>query len=235
MLTTDSDMSHHHSLSALQKENELLKNRIQQLESILNHVPAILYTHQNSIKTINWCNRYMEEMMGYTLAEMNSLGLEFFEQVMHPEDFELAVIAQQSFKENKNAFGGVLRYRKRNTDNWCWLVGLAVPYSYDEQGMVKEVICAFLDLSNAMDTNDQLSVALREVLRRHNEELLHKLTPRERDVLKLAADGLNNKEIAESLNLSRHTIETHRKNIRVKLKVRNATELVAFARKVGYQ
>jgi len=46
---------------------------------------------------------------------------------------------------------------------------------------------------------------------------------------------LNNKEIAATLNLSRYTIETHRKNIRIKLKVRNTTELIALARKVGYQ
>jgi DNA-binding CsgD family transcriptional regulator len=234
-MLTDSDMSHDYSLSELQKENALLKSRIQQLEDILNHVPAILYKHQNSVKTVNWCNQYMEEMMGYSLAEMNSLGLDFFKQVMHPEDFALAVIAQQSFKNDKQAFGGVLRYRKRGTDNWCWLVGLAIPFTRNAQGGVDEVICAFLDLSMAMDTNDQLAVALREVVRRHNEDLLIKLTPREKDVLKLAADGLNNKEIADALNLSRHTIETHRKNIRVKLKVRNAAELVTFARKVGYQ
>jgi RNA polymerase sigma factor (sigma-70 family) len=78
-------------------------------------------------------------------------------------------------------------------------------------------------------------VALNEILRRQNENLLNKLTPREKDVLGLAVQGLNNKEIANSLNLSRYTVETHRKNIRLKLKVRNTTELVAIARKIGFQ
>jgi DNA-binding CsgD family transcriptional regulator len=55
------------------------------------------------------------------------------------------------------------------------------------------------------------------------------------EILKLTVQGLNNKEIAGVLNLSRHTVETHRKNIRLKLKVRNTTELIALARKVGYQ
>lgn len=232
---TDSDMDHNYSLNALQKENELLKTRIQWLENLLDHVPAMLYTHQNSIKTVNWCNRYMEDVTGYTMAEMNSLGLDFFKSIMHPDDFELAVIAQQSFRQNKSVFGGVVRFRKRGTENWCWLVGLAIPFTRDEQGGVKEVICAFLDLTMAMDTNDQLAAAMREVLRRHNDDLLNKLTNREKEILKLAVDGLNNKEIAETLNLSRHTVETHRKNIRLKLKVRNTTELIALARKVGYQ
>ena len=234
-MLTDSDMGQNYSLNALQKENELLKTRIQSLESLLNNVPAMLYTHQNSTKTINWCNRYMEDVTGYTMAEMNGMGLEFFKKVMHPDDFDLAVVAQQSFKENKNIFGGVLRFRKRGTDNWCWLAGIAIPFTRDEQGKVKEVICAFVDMSLAMDTNDQLTEAMLDVMRRKHEDLISKLTPRERDILKLTVKGLNNKEIAATLNLSRYTIETHRKNIRIKLKVRNTTELIALARKVGYQ
>ena len=234
-MLTDSDMGQNYSLNSLQKENELLKTRIQWLENILNNVPAMLYTHENSVKTVNWCNRQMEDATGYTVAEMNSLGLEFFQRVMHPDDFDLAVIAQQSFKDNKSIFGGVLRIRKRDTEEWCWLVGMAIPFTRDAEGMVKEVICAFVDLTMAMDTNDQLAEAMRDVLRRHNDDLQNKLTPREMEILKLTVQGLNNKEIAGVLNLSRYTVETHRKNIRLKLKVRNTTELIALARKVGYQ
>lgn len=234
-MLTDSDMSQNYSLNALQQENDQLKTRIRWLENLLDHVPALLYTHQNDIKTVNWCNRYMENITGYTMAEMGSMGLDFFKAIMHPDDFDIAVIAQQSFQENKNVFGGVVRFRKRGTENWCWLVGLAMPFTRTAEGRVKDVICAFLDLTMAMDTNDLLAEAMREVLRRHNEDVLAKLTAREREIMKLAVNGLNNKEIAEALNLSRHTIETHRKNIRLKLKVRNTAELIALARKVGYQ
>ena len=234
-MLTDSDMGQNYSLNSLQKENELLKTRIQWLENILDNVPAMLYTHENDTKTVNWCNRQMEDATGYTVAEMKQLGLGFFQKVMHPDDYDLAVIAQQSFKENKSIFGGVLRVRKRDTPDWCWLVGMAIPFTRYADGMVKEVICAFLDLTMAMDTNDQLAEAMRDVLRRHNEDLLGKLTPRELEIVKLTIQGLNNKEVAIQLNLSRYTIETHRKNIRLKLKVKNTTELIALARKVGYQ
>jgi RNA polymerase sigma factor (sigma-70 family) len=222
------------SLETLQKENKLLTERVQWLENILHHVPAMLYTADNNRNTVSWCNRYMEDITGFTLQEMTSLGLEFFREVMHPDDFELTGIARQSFRNNKNIFGGVTRLRKKGQDEWRWLVGLAVPFSRDEQGGVKDIICALLDLTVAMDTHNQLVDAMGEVLRRQNETLLSKLTAREKDVLTLAVRGLNNKEIAQQLNLSRYTIETHRKNIRLKLKVRNTTELVALARKVGF-
>lgn len=225
----------HHSLNALIEENEQLRTRVQRLEDILHHVPAMLYTSDNTQKRVNWCNQGMIDATGFSLEEMAGMGMGFFREIMHPDDFELAAIAQQSFKDNKNLFGGVTRIRKRGQDDWRWLVGLAIPFTRDEDGGVKEVVCAFLDLSVAIDTNEQLAEAMREVLRRQNENLLNKLTAREKDVLELAVRGLNNKEIAQTLNLSRYTVETHRKNIRLKLKVRNTTELIALARKVGYQ
>lgn len=55
------------------------------------------------------------------------------------------------------------------------------------------------------------------------------LTVREIEVVQLVAKGLIAKEIADRLNLSTHTIYTHRKNIMRKLKINTASELVLYA------
>ena len=55
------------------------------------------------------------------------------------------------------------------------------------------------------------------------------LTVREIEVVQLAAQGLIAKEIASKLNLSTHTIYTHRKNIMRKLKLNTASELILYA------
>lgn len=60
------------------------------------------------------------------------------------------------------------------------------------------------------------------------------LTPREIEIVKLVAKGLIAKEIADSLNLSTHTVYTHRKNIMKKLKLNTASELVLYAVRNGY-
>jgi len=55
------------------------------------------------------------------------------------------------------------------------------------------------------------------------------LTHREREVLKLLAEGYTNKQIGDLLNISVKTVEKHRANIMQKLNLHNAAALTAFA------
>lgn len=59
------------------------------------------------------------------------------------------------------------------------------------------------------------------------------LTPRERQVLHMAAEGMTNAAIAEQLNISPRTAETHRANLLHKLGLRGQTELVRYALQRG--
>lgn len=59
------------------------------------------------------------------------------------------------------------------------------------------------------------------------------LTPREREVLELLADGMRTKEIAGQLIVSAKTIETHRKHIMDKLDMRSVAELTKYAIREG--
>lgn len=59
------------------------------------------------------------------------------------------------------------------------------------------------------------------------------LTPREREVLQLAAEGKSNKESAALLNLSAYTVETHRTNLMQKLGLHSVPELILYAVRKG--
>lgn len=61
---------------------------------------------------------------------------------------------------------------------------------------------------------------------RQNESVLSQLTAREREVMHLLGQGLQNREVAEQLGLSPRTVEVHKARILAKLGVRNLAELV---------
>jgi len=59
------------------------------------------------------------------------------------------------------------------------------------------------------------------------------ITKREREILRLIFDEHTNPEIAEILNISRRTVDTHRKNLLRKLEVRNTAGLIRYALEHG--
>ncbi|MBO5819988.1 MAG: response regulator transcription factor, partial [Alistipes sp.] len=63
----------------------------------------------------------------------------------------------------------------------------------------------------------------------HNISESHELSERERDVLILVARGFTNKEIASELNISPHTVISHRKNIVHKTGIRSVAGLTVYA------
>jgi DNA-binding NarL/FixJ family response regulator len=59
------------------------------------------------------------------------------------------------------------------------------------------------------------------------------LTTREREVLQLLAEGRSNKEVATVLDLSLHTVETHRSHVMQKLNLHSGAEMILYAIRKG--
>jgi len=74
---------------------------------------------------------------------------------------------------------------------------------------------------------------VKKLQRTGSEDSYDLLTPREREVLQLVAEGKSNKEVANLLHLSVYTVETHRANIMEKLKLKSVPELILYAVRKG--
>ena len=74
---------------------------------------------------------------------------------------------------------------------------------------------------------------VRQVREKEVEDSYDLLTPREREILQLLAEGKTNKEAAHILGVSPHTIETHRGNILEKLNLHGVPELILYAVRKG--
>lgn len=121
------------------------------------------------------------------------------------------------------------------------IIGLS---TFNQQSFIKKMLesgASGYMLKNA--TKDEIVMALETVFRggtylsREASQLLNYkrgmpvpvLTRREKDVLRLIADGLTNAEIAERLFLSTSTIVTHRKNLLLKIGANNSAGMVKLA------
>jgi len=84
-------------------------------------------------------------------------------------------------------------------------------------------------LDNKQYVNKRLLKKKEQVQEEDEFTLKYKLTLREREVLQLMLDEASNKQIGETLNISTRTVETHRKNIMLKLEVKNNIGLIKKA------
>jgi DNA-binding NarL/FixJ family response regulator len=78
-----------------------------------------------------------------------------------------------------------------------------------------------------------ISGAVLTDYKKHVSNPVDLLTSREREILTMIADGKTNKEIANSLNLSVYTVESHRGSVMEKLNLHNAGDIVRFALRNG--
>lgn len=131
--------------------------------------------------------------------------------------------------------------------------------SYDDIKLVKEVLkigakgflakkCAAEQIVEAIKTVDRGEQYFSEIIKskifsafssepveqpdnRSDSTFFGSLTNREKEILALVSKEYNSSEIADQLKISKHTVESHRKNLIKKLQVKNVVGLALYAHK----
>ena len=105
--------------------------------------------------------------------------------------------------------------------------------------------CAFKDLAKAirvvMSHKTYLSHEVADIVVKDyltstqtaESSAFQLLSPREREVLQLIAEGRTSAQVADKLHISVKTVETHRQQIMVKLKIKSVAELTKYAIREG--
>ncbi len=150
-------------------------------------------------------------------------------------------------KEDALHYKNVFSYRMKDADGEIrTMLYQAFPLSILENGSPEHVFCLHTDVSHlkVSSTNTvsfihmnggksyyNVDISKGEFLTDGSDASSHDLaallTEREKQIINKFSKGLNAEQIAEELNLSPHTIKTHRKNILKKSDCTNTTELVA--------
>jgi DNA-binding CsgD family transcriptional regulator len=116
---------------------------------------------------------------------------------------------------------------KRELNNIYWI---GIVYSFIDP----HLLSVFDDIVNINDKRNKIIITIKNILfkeprpesRKQQQEVL---SEREIDVLKLLVAGNANKEIAANLNISAHTVISHRKNISQKTGIKSVSALTIYA------
>ncbi len=135
---------------------------------------------------------------------------------------ELAVINPSQIQNRNKEFSAI----KKNNPAIVWV---ALVYNFFDQ----QLLSMFDKTINITEQADSIAEIIKKIGNSEIHNTLdtehEQLSEREIDVLKLIVKGFSNKEIADSLNISIHTVISHRKNISQKTGIKSQSGLTIYA------
>ncbi len=186
----------------------------------------------------------MNVLFGY---DLKNIDLPFIFDIIHPDDSVLAqaliknIITQLvklKIPKYTNIFKLKFRFIKSNGQD-IRVLGENFVLQLNKDNLVQTILIRFTDVS-FLDNSDVLDWWVNPDFL--NKEKIAKLvygvkknifTDREKEIILLIFVGLNNKNISGKLNISHHTVATHRKNIMSKSDCSGVDELKTFCKKNG--
>jgi DNA-binding CsgD family transcriptional regulator len=191
----------------------------------------------------------VETVLGYHPSEFS---IDFFMKLIHPDDAPWLI----SFEDKTSSFfrqlpaEKIMRYKnrydyrvKKKDGNYVRLLHQASIVQMDENGGLVRTLGVHTDISYlkrdgkpvmsliGMDGEPSyLDIDVKNLFIESKEAL----SKREKEVLRLLIEGKVSKEIAEALNISKATVDTHRRNMLHRNKLINTGELVGKAIREGW-
>ena len=130
-----------------------------------------------------------------------------------PKENDPSIVALRTGKLVQNVVMGVFSVK---AESYSWLTINAVPQFMPGEDRPYQVFI----------TLEDITFSKRMVIYNH-------LTPREKEVFKLLAKGLNRRIIAEMMHISSKTVDKHRENLMVKLNLYTIEGIMQFAKLIG--
>lgn len=149
-----------------------------------------------------------------------AITLEELSDLLVEGEYQLAIVNPVALLNLSNDF---MRIKKQHPAT----VWVALSYSYIDPTLLNN----FAGVISLNDSAVEINVMIENLARQFSgsHPVKEELTQRERDVLKHLVNGESNKEISERLNISIHTVISHRKNIVRKTGIKSLSGLAIYA------
>lgn len=216
------------------------------LDIILNAGPSLTIIMDMRTSEFVYVSKNSIQLFGFSAEEMMKGGMSLTLSLIHPDDiteymevmkvvweFLLALPASQRKYYKTSA-----DFRIRNKDDvYKRMLQQNTALQTDSAGNIVLLLMVLSDVSHLKKENT-ISAAI--ISTKHDGCLVWDasdtqlksqiaFSKREREIIKLLAEGFSSKQVADKLNLSEFTVSTHRRNMLKKTSLTNARALVKFA------
>jgi DNA-binding NarL/FixJ family response regulator len=175
------------------------------------------------------CNRGMS-FLNIDKQQLKNAHAGFFLRFLHPDNLMLINKGADNFIKKKDAsFKEILKI-KSTEGKWHYVYTISRLLHVSPTGTCY-IISIAADVEHAIAAGILSTPAKPQSLQEKNRcnEKLNKLSIREKEILYLILDEYNDKEIAERLHISPHTVHSHRKTVMRKLGVKTSIGLARCA------
>ncbi len=206
-----------------------------------------ILNHHNS--TFEYVSKEIETVMGYHPSEVD---LHFMNEQLHPDDRSWFLSIGTSLinffsrlppeKIMKYKVRYDIRFKRKNGE-YARILYQGILLEHDENGRFLRSLSVHTDITwLKQEGNPVLSMigldgepSYRDIAAKNSfVESREELTRREKEVLKLLIAGRLSKEISSILQISKQTVDTHRKNMLHKKGLSNTSELIGKAIRYGW-
>ncbi len=204
-----------------------------------------MYLHDCQTLQVLYISPSYEDITGF----IEKPTVEFLYDIIHPEDREAVIkatwlaidfaVLYKHLRPLHDVFSIDYRLRVANGD-YIRVQRQDAIWETDRLGNITKTVSLFTNITgNKKSTDIQYGYnhpAFQEYLL-SNKEILQVVTlsQREKEILRLLVKGKNSREIADLLHISDLTVNTHRRNMKTKLKAKSTAKLLLYALEQGLQ
>jgi DNA-binding CsgD family transcriptional regulator len=212
---------------------EKINAKIEAIRNIENDIPCIIIVHDLRNFHVVYISQKGLDILQTTLEEVRSLGKEYFERYFNAEDIKTYLPKFMGLMEcsvDNETFSFFQQVRPSKQHEWAWYSSCSKVLLRDTNGRPILTITTAIPIDEHHFFSSKVDRLLEENNFLHkNQHLFTSLTKREKEILKLMALGTSSEEMAAKLHISRSTADTHRRNIRSKIKVETPYDIMRFA------
>jgi DNA-binding CsgD family transcriptional regulator len=213
---------------------ERIKKKIEGIAAFAEEIPGVIIVHNIKDLSVVYMSPRGQRILGVDNEALVKMGPEYYTRFFNPDEaWEHVPTMISLLQKNNNEESIALFQQVKNegSSEWTWYSTSVKIFMWDDNGNPLLTIAVAIPINPKHHITNKVVRLLEENnFLRKNYEKFSQLTNREKQILKCMAYGKKSNEIAEELHISVATADTHRKNIKRKLKITSAFDISNYAR-----